>query len=146
MVTSLIGMAKPELERLVVELGAPKYRAKQIADGLYGVRRCRDIDAFHNVPASQRAGLVERGLNTGRLACVDSVLAADGTGKLLLSVGEREVIETIGIPDASCFSVSGGGTGVGDFSGVRGWDRQRLTACVTSQVGCAQKCSFCATG
>lgn len=145
-VTSLIGMAKPELERLVAELGAPKYRAKQIADGLYGVRRCRDIDAFHNIPASLRAGLVERGMNTGRLACVNSVLAADGTGKLLLSVGEREVIETIGIPDASCFDGGENGNRVGDFSGVRGWDRQRLTACVSSQVGCAQKCSFCATG
>ena len=50
-------------------------------------------------------------------------MAADATTKLLLSTDDGETIETVGIPTD-----------------------QRLTVCVSSQVGCPMACRFCATG
>lgn len=49
--------------------------------------------------------------------------ASDGTCKFLLQLHDGYVVETVGIPDDA-----------------------RLTACVSSQVGCPMRCLFCATG
>ena len=101
------------------------------------------------VPAALRDAMEASGVVTGRLDVVRRDLARDGTGKLAMRVGENEVVETVGIPDASCFAASAANDeehGEESFRAIRGWDKNRLSACVSSQVGCAMKCAFCATG
>ncbi len=101
----------------------PAYRAKQLRDAiLHGVR---DIDAIANIPKPMRAALKSFGVRTGRSKVHHSVTAADGTRKFLLQLHDGYVVETVGIPDTK--------------SG-------RLTVCVSSQVGCPMRCTFCATG
>ncbi|KAK2966570.1 hypothetical protein RJ640_009342 [Escallonia rubra] len=80
------------------------------------------------VPLAFRNDLLEAGWTVGRSPVHRSVTAADGTVKLLLKLEDNRLIETVGIP-------------VEDDKGS-----VRLTACVSSQVGCPLRCSFCATG
>ncbi|GAU31114.1 hypothetical protein TSUD_212210 [Trifolium subterraneum] len=80
------------------------------------------------VPQAFRNELEEAGWKVGRSPIFNTVVAADGTVKLLLKLEDNRLIETVGIP-------------VEDDKGSA-----RLTACVSSQVGCPLRCSFCATG
>ncbi|KAF3325420.1 dual-specificity RNA methyltransferase RlmN [Carex littledalei] len=80
------------------------------------------------VPQEFRDALVGAGWRVGRSPVHHSVAAADGTLKILLKLEDNRLIETVGIPAE-------------DKKGS-----VRLTACVSSQVGCPLRCSFCATG
>ena len=80
------------------------------------------------VPKQFRAELGARGFAVGRMPVHRVVAAPDGTAKMLLRLDDSRVVEAVGIP----------------AEGVDG--KQRLTACVSSQVGCPLRCSFCATG
>ena len=148
----LLGMSARALKSIVVdECGQPSYRATQIREHLYGARRCRRIEDFSLIPREMRDALVAGGYRTGRLAVESASVSGCGTGKVSLRVGEREVIEAVGIPDASCWRASAEAEVEVEnasevFKSVQGWDKNRLTACVSSQVGCAMKCTFCATG
>lgn len=79
------------------------------------------------MPKSLRTALREAGVRTGRSVVHQAVVGSDGTQKLLLQLHDGRVVETVGIPadDAA---------------------RPRLTVCVSSQVGCPMRCTFCATG
>lgn len=123
-------LARPlaALEALAAETGQPKYRAAQLRDAvLRGARSMAEVSA---VPAAWRATLTERGLRTGRSVLHHEVRAADGTRKFLLQLHDGLVVETVGIPSG------GGGSGA----------KARLTVCVSSQVGCPMRCTFCSTG
>ena len=107
-------------EELVAELGAPRYRAEQLLKWVYrhGVTAPEEMT---NLPAELREAL---GAVLGASAVtVEQVQAStDGTRKLALRLDDGERIESVLIPD-----------------------RERLTLCVSSQVGCAMGCTFCAT-
>ena len=75
------------------------------------------------LPKAWRSSLRDEGVTIGRLQEVHRSVAADATTKLLLATDDGETIETVGIPTD-----------------------QRLTVCVSSQVGCPMACRFCATG
>ena len=75
------------------------------------------------LPKAWRASLQEEGVSVGRLHEQERRVAADATTKLLLGTEDGETLETVGIPTD-----------------------QRLTVCVSSQVGCPMACRFCATG
>lgn len=121
----LLGQQQEDLESLCTQTGQPAYRAKQICDAVYrrGVRRVEDIS---NIPKAWKDVLVhERGVSVGRSIIHHRVVAADGTQKFLLRLHDGLVVETVGIPaDGS----------------------NRLTVCVSSQIGCPMRCTFCATG
>jgi 23S rRNA (adenine2503-C2)-methyltransferase len=123
-------LARPlaDLEALAAETGQPKYRAAQLRDAV--LRGARSMSEVSAVPAAWRATLTERGLRTGRSVLHHEVRAADGTRKFLLQLHDGLVVETVGIP-------SGGGAGGA---------KARLTVCVSSQVGCPMRCTFCSTG
>jgi 23S rRNA (adenine2503-C2)-methyltransferase len=100
--------------------GAPGYRATQIATWLYrhGVN---DFAAMRNVPADLRAALAaEFRIAHPEVARVSR--SSDGTRKLLFRLDDGATIESVLIPDGG-----------------------RLTLCVSTQVGCAMGCGFCAT-
>ncbi|GAV90368.1 RRM_1 domain-containing protein/Radical_SAM domain-containing protein [Cephalotus follicularis] len=123
----LLGMCESELQQLAIDLGQQSYRGKQLHHLIYK-RKVTDIHDFCQLPQSFRNDLVEGGWRIGRSPIYQTVTAADGTIKLLLKLEDNRLIETVGIP-------------VLDEKGS-----VRLTACVSSQVGCPLRCSFCATG
>lgn len=123
----LLGMSEQELQKLAVDLGQQSYRGKQLHHLIYK-RKVKEIENFIQLPQSFRNDLQEAGWTVGRLPIFRTVTAADGTVKLLIKLEDNRLIETVGIP-------------VEDDKGP-----MRLTACVSSQVGCPLRCSFCATG
>ncbi|XAR66277.1 23S rRNA (adenine(2503)-C(2))-methyltransferase [Bertholletia excelsa] len=123
----LLGMSEQELQQLAVDLGEEKYRGKQLHHLLYK-RKAKDIQNFTNLPQAFRNNLQEAGWSVGRSPVYRTVTSADGTIKLLIKLEDNRLVETVGIP-------------VEDDKGS-----VRLTACISSQVGCPLRCSFCATG
>lgn len=118
----LLGRSAAELENWAVSQGQKTFRGRQLHDWLYtkGVRSLSEISVL---PKVWRTSLTEQGISVGRLHEVHRSVAADATAKLLLATDDGETIETVGIPTD-----------------------QRLTVCVSSQVGCPMACRFCATG
>ncbi|XP_050386260.1 uncharacterized protein LOC126802651 [Argentina anserina] len=123
----LLGLSEAELQQLALDFSQQGYRGKQLHQLIYK-RRIKDIRDFNQVPLAFRNELEEAGWKVGRSPIYNTVTAADGTVKLLIKLEDNRLIETVGIP-------------VQDEKGL-----SRLTACVSSQVGCALRCSFCATG
>jgi 23S rRNA (adenine2503-C2)-methyltransferase len=110
------------LEALVQQWDQPAYRATQIWEWLY-VHLETDFARMTNLPKALRQRLAEE-TTVGAPAVVDTVRAADGeTRKDLLRLADGETIEAV----------------------LMRYERRR-TACVSSQVGCAVGCPFCATG
>ncbi|KAL6777994.1 hypothetical protein ACKKBG_A16515 [Auxenochlorella protothecoides x Auxenochlorella symbiontica] len=117
----LLGRPAAELRALVSALGAPAYRAAQLRDGV--LAGARSLEEVRGLPAALRAALRGAGVRTGRSTPRGAVTARDGTAKLLLQLADGRVVECVGIPEGP-----------------------RLTVCVSSQVGCPMRCTFCATG
>ncbi len=119
---NLRGMTRAELrEWLDRELGSPGYRADQVFAWIHA-RRAGEFAAMTNLPKRERERLGARA-SLDRLE-VDAVLrAADGTRKLRLRTSDGEAIESVLIPN----------------------DERGLTQCISSQIGCALDCRFCAT-
>jgi 23S rRNA (adenine2503-C2)-methyltransferase len=113
-----------ELARYVVAAGAPAYRAEQIFRWLHG-RGVGTVEAMSNVPPALRAAL-EHDLPLAPLSETAIQTARDGTRKLRFSTHDGRAIESVLIPDED-------------------QERNKLTLCISSQVGCAMDCAFCAT-
>ena len=118
----LLGRSAAELEDWAVAQGQQPFRGRQLHDWLYskGAHSLNDITVL---PKRWRQQLQDIDVVVGRLKEVHRSVATDATTKLLLSTDDGETIETVGIPTD-----------------------QRLTVCVSSQVGCPMACRFCATG
>ncbi|EDM73847.1 hypothetical protein PPSIR1_09370 [Plesiocystis pacifica SIR-1] len=119
---NLRGMSREELgEFLGRELSAPAYRVDQVFGWIHQ-RRAPDFDAMTNLSKADRAKLRERAsLDTLEVDTIQR--ARDGTRKLRLRTADGEAIESVLIPN----------------------DERGLTQCISSQVGCALDCRFCAT-
>ena len=118
----LLGLNTSQLEDFARSFGEPAFRGRQIHEWLY-TKGARNIEDITVLPIKWRNSLNQRGVSIGRLKEVNRLIAKDGTIKLLLSAKDGEKIETVGIPTSS-----------------------RLTVCLSSQIGCAMGCRFCATG
>ncbi len=116
----LLGKSLSELTTWMEEKGQPSYRGKQLYQWLYqkGVRSLGDITVF-----SKQWRADNEDYPIGRSHIHYRSVAPDRTRKYLLKLEDGLIIETVGIPTA-----------------------KRLTVCVSSQVGCAMACDFCATG
>ena len=118
----LAGMKLEELENLITELGATRFRAKQIHNWIYS-KSVSSIDEMTNLSIKFREQLKEIAVVTDTKIKVKQV-SKDGTIKYLVEYPDGECVETVL---------------------MRFDNRANLTACVSSQVGCAVNCSFCAT-
>lgn len=111
------------------ELDVPAYRARQVAQWALQ-RGATNFEAMTDLPASLRALLAER-YTLAALPVIAERRADDGaTTKVLLDLGHGDAVETVLMaydPDED------GAT-------------DRATVCLSTQVGCAMRCSFCATG
>lgn len=114
-------MTLPEISEAVQELDLPKFTAKQIADWVY-VKRVQHIDEMTNISIRNRDILKKR-FEVGRSEPMDVKTSVDGTQKMLFKTLSGKFIETVTIPED-----------------------ERLTICVSSQVGCKMNCDFCMTG
>lgn len=118
---TLFGKTIAELKEVVADMGLPKYTAAQIADWLY-VKRAGSIDEMTNLSKNVRTQLKEK-FDMG-ISFPEKVQASnDGVKKYLFTSQSGQYFETAMIPE-----------------------KERITVCVSSQVGCKMGCSFCMTG
>ena len=121
---NLLGSSIKDLENVALDYGQAAFRGRQIYNWIYNYRnKNKNIDQIEVLPLDFRKKLMNDGFNVSELHLNEKNLANDGTLKLLLSTADNESIECVGIPT-----------------------EKRLTACLSSQVGCPMDCKFCATG
>ncbi len=109
-----------ELSAFVGEKRHPPYRAKQIWQWLFQ-KRAHDFAAMTNISLDLRDHLA-RQFSIGRLEVLRRAKSRDGTVKFLFGLADGQSIESVLIPEI-----------------------KRLTLCISTQVGCAYGCAFCAT-
>ena len=109
--------------------GEPAFRAKQILDWVYK-KRARSWDDMTNLSKGLRTKL-EQAFDLMPASLVLNKQSSDVTDKLLLELRDRSLIETVII------RVPQEGVGL---------DSSRKTICISTQVGCAMGCVFCASG
>jgi len=109
--------------------GEPAFRAKQVLDWLYK-KRARSWDEMTNLPKPLRTWLADT-FELMPAALVLNRQSEDVTDKLLLELGDGSLIETVIIRAPQ--------------EGV-GVEHSRKTICISTQVGCAMGCVFCASG
>jgi 23S rRNA (adenine2503-C2)-methyltransferase len=113
--------SQTELLDFFQELGEPKFRANQVYEWLWK-KNVHRFSEMRNLPS----GLIQR---LEELCYIDGIkvsdqqISKDKTIKCAFSVEENKVVEGVLIPTSS-----------------------RMTACISSQVGCSLSCTFCATG
>ncbi|SDD08423.1 23S rRNA (adenine(2503)-C(2))-methyltransferase RlmN [Peptococcus niger] len=116
-----------ELAALLATYGEPSFRAKQLFAWLHN-RQINDLAEAHNISHRLVERLTEDGYGIHPPHCMRRQVSKDGTEKYLLELEDGLLIECVLMKYR------------GDYS------KQRNTLCVSSQVGCAMGCSFCATG
>lgn len=116
-----------ELEELMKTWGYPRFRAQQIFEWIHK-HHVADINDMSNVPTALKKQLKEF-FPDNEITLVNQQVSTDGTRKYVLELSDGTMVETVGMPtyhpDGSI---------------------DRLTVCVSSQVGCPMACAFCATG
>jgi 23S rRNA (adenine2503-C2)-methyltransferase len=118
---NLLGMPRGALEAYLSSMGEKPFRARQIMRWMYH-RSVLDLAEMTDLSKSLRDHL--DGRVSMQLPIIrDRQQSVDGTVKWLLDVGKGQDVEAVFIPEES-----------------------RGTLCVSSQVGCAMDCPFCATG
>lgn len=109
-----------EWPALLSARGMPAYRGRQLVQWLYG-QAAFDWDAMRNLPRALKEQLADSHDIAG-LEPVERRIAADGTRKFLFRLRDRQTVESVIIPMEN-----------------------HATFCISSQVGCAMACRFCAT-
>ena len=131
----LKSLTLPEIEVALGGLGSEKFRALQVYKWLWQ-KHATSFDVMTNISKAARARLAEQ-YYLSSLELTDARRSRDGTVKFLWRTDDGHTIESVLIPD--------------DGTGANRDDRppepgERLTLCVSTQVGCAMACSFCLTG
>ena len=109
------------MEDLAVELGASRYRGRQLATWLYR-KGVLDLDAMSDLPRDLRSALAERA-EIGLPEVERVTPSLDGSRKLVLRLRDGGRVSAVLMPDDD-----------------------RLTLCLSTQVGCGFGCAFCLTG
>jgi 23S rRNA (adenine2503-C2)-methyltransferase len=126
---SIKSLTLDELTRHFADQGEPSYRAKQVVDWLYK-KRAASLEAMTDLPAATRARLAEE-FGLVRPEVVRVLGSRDTTRKFLFRLEDDSLIESVLIPASPA---------------LYGETSDRRTACVSTQVGCAYGCKFCASG
>ena len=96
---NLLGSSIKELENVALNYGQAAFRGRQIYNWIYDYRnKKKNIDQIEVLPLDFRKKLKDDGFKVSELSFQDKNLANDGTLKLLLSTGDNESIECVGIP------------------------------------------------
>lgn len=114
-------LTQEQLKDWFTSAGAPAFRAKQVWEWLWK-KSARSFDAMTNLPLEMRQLLAER-FSLPAVAIDNFQVSRDRTIKNAFRLFDGNIVEGVLIPTES-----------------------RMTACVSSQVGCSLTCKFCATG
>lgn len=125
----LTGETLDSLTARLRERGEPAFRARQILEWLYK-KRVASWDEMTNLPKPLRTWLADT-FDLMPASLLIGKQSADVTDKLLLELRDGSLIETVIIRAPQ--------------EGV-GVDHSRKTICISTQVGCAMACAFCASG
>ena len=109
-----------EIQAFVLSKGEAAFRAKQIWEWLWK-KNVPNFEAMSNLSAKLRTELAQS-FSLYKLQTVDEQISKDKSSKLLLQLFDNQYIEMVFIPA-----------------------KQRVTVCISSQVGCPLDCTFCAT-
>ncbi len=160
---ALFGLDAAALAAVIVEMGEPAYRGRQLAEAIYR-QRLTEISLISTLPLELRRRLDESGWQVGRPRIAQIFKSIDGTERYLVDCDEEsaQTVETVWMPEGdggetgeeaeqdegapSFRSSSGDRVGEQESSTTRikeTWSR--ATICVSSQVGCAVNCQFCLT-
>ncbi|HEY4127736.1 MAG TPA: 23S rRNA (adenine(2503)-C(2))-methyltransferase RlmN [Gammaproteobacteria bacterium] len=132
---NLLGLDRQALEAFFVQLGEKPFRARQLMKWVYH-QGVADFDQMTDLGKTLREKL-KVSAEVRPPEVITEQLSEDGTRKWLLRMDASNNIETVLIPDLGDRSLDEGTADAG---------RERGTLCISSQVGCAMDCSFCATG
>jgi len=120
-VKSLLSLNLDEFKKAVSDLGMQPFRAKQVWEWIFQ-KFVFSFDEMTNLSVADRQKLKDEFPRI--LPPVEKMLKADdGTTKIVLKLGDEELIEAVAIPD-----------------------EDSMTFCLSTQVGCAVGCVFCRTG
>lgn len=119
--TDIRSITEAELVNFFESHGEKKFRAKQVMEWLWK-KSAKSFDEMSNISAVSRKLLHDHFTFT-TLRLSDQQISSDKTIKCAFEVEPGKVVEGVLIPTAS-----------------------RMTACISSQVGCSLSCAFCATG
>lgn len=118
---NILGLDVEQLGELFLAAGLKKYRALQVFQGVYRFGH-RSFDDILSLSKADRELLAQRfTVDYGTLS--PPTVSADGTRKWLVTFADAQKVEMVFIPE-----------------GARG------TLCISSQVGCSLRCTFCHTG
>jgi 23S rRNA (adenine2503-C2)-methyltransferase len=118
---NLLGLPQGRLEAFFADIGEKPYRARQVMQWVHQ----RGVDRFDEMTDLSKALRSRLPLlaNVTLPQVISERTSADGTVKWLFASGAGQAVETVFIPEPG-----------------------RGTLCISSQVGCALDCAFCATG
>jgi 23S rRNA (adenine2503-C2)-methyltransferase len=119
--TNIRNLSLAELQTSFTEFGEKPFRAKQVWEWLWQ-KNAHSFDQMSNLSLGFRTWLSEH-FYIDAIALQDQQISKDRTIKSAFTIDDGKVIEGVLIPTSS-----------------------RMTACISSQVGCSLSCQFCATG
>ena len=119
--TSIRSLSLEELKSFLEEKSIPRFRSKQIYEWLWK-KNAGSFLEMKNIGKNLQEVLSEN-FSIDKIALKDEQLSHDKTLKCAFSIDEKSVVEGVLIPTP-----------------------RRMTACISSQVGCSLACAFCATG
>jgi len=169
---TLFGLQAEALAAVMVKMGEPAWRGKQLVEALYQ-QRVAEICEITTLSKSLRQRLADEGWEVGRPGIVQTFQSSDGTERYLIECGDGKTVETVWMPEGDDGESGDGSEAetaemLGDHEphpavlsmptkpGAPGLDSetgevtvprraQKSTLCVSSQVGCAVNCQFCLT-
>ncbi|MFZ2197765.1 MAG: 23S rRNA (adenine(2503)-C(2))-methyltransferase RlmN [Thermodesulfovibrionales bacterium] len=118
---NLKSLSRDKIFDFIKARGLPRYRADQLLNWIYE-RYASSLEEITEFSKDLRTSLAEIAY-IGNLTVVKRQLSSDGTEKFLFGLEDGQTIESVLIPE-----------------------KDRLTLCISSQVGCTMGCSFCFTG
>ena len=118
---NLLGLNQKKLEDFFISIDEKPFRAAQVLKWIHQ-RGISDFSQMTDLSKDLRTKL-ENSCVVEAPEVIYEKTSKDGTRKWVVSVGDKDLIEMVLIPE-----------------------KNRATLCVSSQVGCAVDCSFCATG
>lgn len=110
-----------QIKEIIENNSLPSYRATQLIHWIYK-KYASKINEITEWPKSLRETFSQK-YYIGNINLINRIISKDGTEKFLWKLEDGKTIESVLIPD-----------------------RNRLTLCISSQVGCSLKCRFCFTG
>ncbi len=118
--TELISLNYSEIEKLILDMGQPKFRAKQVFDWIQ--KGAESFDDMLNIPKTLRTELEQVSYIGAVKICEKFVSRIDETRKYLLELSDGNFVEAVLMKYEHGYTI-----------------------CISSQVGCRMGCKFCAS-